>query len=60
MHGVTRPVRFRYRALRTGSDYHVQGLTQVDIRDFNVKVPCYLGVCVHPTVKVKFELREMQ
>ncbi len=62
MHGVTRPVRFRYRALRTGSDYHVQGLAQVDIRDFKVKVPCYLGVCVHPTVKikVKFKLREMQ
>ena len=62
MHGVTRPERFRYRALRTGSDYHVQGLTQLDIRDFSVKVPCYLGVCVRPTVKikVKFKLREMQ
>jgi len=62
MHGVTRNVTFRYKALRTGSDYHVQGLTQVDIRDFGVEVPCYLGICVHPVVKikVKFKLREMQ
>lgn len=60
MHGVTKPVKFRYRAKRTGSDYHVQGLTQIDIRDFGVEVPCYLGVCVHPDVKikVKFKLRE--
>lgn len=62
MHGVTKPVTFRYRAKRTGSDYHVQGLTQVDIRDFKIEVPCYLGVCVHPDVKikVKFKLREVQ
>jgi polyisoprenoid-binding protein YceI len=62
MHGVTKPVTVRYRAKRTGSDYHVQGLTEVDIRDFGIEVPCYLGVCVHPDVKikVKFKLREMQ
>lgn len=60
MHGVTKPVTFRYLAKRTGSDYHVQGLTHIDIRDFGVEVPCYLGVCVHPDVKikVKFKLRE--
>ena len=62
MHGVTKPVTVRYRAKRTGSDYLVQGLTEVDIRDFGIEVPCYLGVCVHPDVKikVKFKLREMQ
>jgi polyisoprenoid-binding protein YceI len=60
LHGVTKPVKFEYKAKRTGSDYHVQGMTQIDIRDFKVKVPCYLGVCVEPQVqiKVKFKLRD--
>lgn len=60
MHGVTKPVVFTYKAKRTGSDYHVQGLTEIDIRDFQVEVPCYLGVCVRPDVKikVKFKLRD--
>lgn len=62
LHGVTKSVKFNYRVKRTGSDYHVQGLASVDIRDFNVEVPCYLGVCVDPTVKlkVKFKLRDVE
>lgn len=60
LHGVSRSLPFRYKALRTGSDYLVQGLMQVDIRNYKIKVPCFLGVCVHPIVKikVKFKLRE--
>ena len=60
LNGVTKPVKFSYRARRNGNDYDVQGLTQIDIRDFKVEVPCYLGVCVEPTVKikVKFKLRD--
>jgi polyisoprenoid-binding protein YceI len=59
LNGVTKPVDFKYTAKRTGSDYHVQGLTKIDIRDFKVEVPCYLGVCVEPqvSIKVKFKLR---
>jgi polyisoprenoid-binding protein YceI len=60
LHGVTKPVKFTYKAKRTGSDYHVQGLSEIDIRDFKIEVPCYLGVCVKPEVKlkVKFKLRD--
>jgi hypothetical protein len=57
MHGVTKPIKFDYRAKRTGSDYHVQGKTQIDMRDFKVEVPCYLGVCVEPDVKIKIRLK---
>ena len=59
LHGTTRSLPFTYRVLRTGSDYHVQGLAQLDIRDYGVEVPCYLSVCVKPQVKlkVKFKLR---
>jgi polyisoprenoid-binding protein YceI len=60
LHGVKKPIKFTYKALRTGSDFHVQALASVDIRDHGIEVPCYLGVCVKPVVKlkVKFKLRE--
>lgn len=60
MHGVTKPLKFTYRAKRTGSDYHVQALAQIDIRDYKVEPPCLLGVCVDPEVKLKvaFKLRD--
>ena len=60
LHGVTKRLRFSYKALRTGSDYHVQALATIDIRDYDIEVPCYLGVCVDPEVKlkVKFKLRD--
>lgn len=58
--GVTKPMSFDYKAKRTGSDYHVQGKATIDIRDHEIEVPCYLGVCVDPEVKikVKFKLRD--
>lgn len=57
LHGVTKPLKFKYRASRTGSDYHVQGLATIDIRDHKVEVPCYLRVCVDPEVKLKVKLK---
>ncbi len=60
LHGVTKPVKFTYKANRTGSDYHVQALSTIDITDFGIEQPCYLGVCVDKKVKlkVKFKLRD--
>jgi polyisoprenoid-binding protein YceI len=60
LNGVTKDHKFTYKAKRTGSDYHVQGLSEIDIRDYKIEVPCYLGVCVKPDVKikVKFKLRD--
>lgn len=60
LNGVTRALTFNYKASRTGSDYHVQGLATVDITQFNLEQPCYLGVCVDKKVKLKvqFKLRQ--
>lgn len=60
LHGVTKPVQVKYRAKRTGSDYHVQGHTQIDITNFGIEKPCYLGVCTDTDVKIKakFKLRD--
>jgi polyisoprenoid-binding protein YceI len=60
LHGVTKPLAFKYHAKRTGSDYHIQGLATIDITQFGIKQPCYLGVCTDTEVKlkVKFKLRD--
>lgn len=60
LNGTTKDVKFGYKVERTGSDYHVQGLATIDITQFNLEKPCYLGVCVDKDVKVKvkFKLRE--
>jgi polyisoprenoid-binding protein YceI len=59
---VTKPADFKYKAKRTGSDYHVQAFFKepVNIKDYNVEVPCFAGVCVDKDVKVKvkFKLRD--
>jgi polyisoprenoid-binding protein YceI len=59
LNGQTKPVSFVYKAKRTGSDVHVQGRGEIDIEKFGIEIPCYLGVCVERTVKVKakFKLR---
>lgn len=57
MHGVTKAVPIQYKAARAGNTYLVQGLMSVDIRDFKIEVPCYLGVCVDPNVKVKVKFK---
>lgn len=60
LNGVTKDLKFQYKVKRTGSDYHVQGLIDVDITAFGIEKPCYLGVCVEKDVKakVKVKLRE--
>jgi len=46
-----------YRAeLAAGGVTKVQGALQLDIRDFEIKSPSYLGVTVAPVVEVKVEL----
>ena len=60
LNNVSQPVKFEYQVKRTGSDYHVQGRTTLDITKFKIEKPCYLGVCVDETVQVKtnFKVRE--
>ena len=60
LHGKEKSVPVKYKVKRTGSDYHVQGFTSVNIEEFGIEKPCYLGVCVDPNVKiaVKIKLRD--
>ncbi len=53
LNGVTAPFTFTYKVKGNGGSYQAQALGDLDIRKHKVEVPCYLGVCVEPTVKLK-------
>ena len=59
INGKTKKATIKYQAKRTGSDYHVQGLTTIDYTQW-IEEQCYLGVCVDKDVKIKakFKLRD--
>jgi len=60
LHGVGRNVHFRYKARNTGRVYRVEGLLYVNMHDYGIRVPTYLGVTVKPDVDVKVEFQLKQ
>ena len=61
IHGVSRPCSVHYRAEQGSSgEYRVRGTTRVDMRDFGIETPSYLGIHVEPgvDVQVDFSLRD--
>lgn len=60
LHGRQKAVSIDYRVRRVGSGYAVNGTIHLDMRDYGVATPSYLGVSVKPDVDVAawFEVRE--
>lgn len=57
LHGQSRPVKVRYRAeMGEGGVTQVRGSFQLDLRDFDLQAPSYLGVSVSPGVEIIAEL----
>ena len=59
--GLSRPCSVHYRAEQgAGNELHVRAATRIDMRDFGIEVPAYLGVRVDPTVaiQVDFSVRD--
>jgi polyisoprenoid-binding protein YceI len=52
IHGKSRPVRFTYRVARAGDRSRIAGSVHVEMTDFGIAVPGYLGVTVKPGVDV--------
>jgi polyisoprenoid-binding protein YceI len=52
LHGQTRDVNFHYVATLNGNTYDVKGNTTINVDDFGVKRPSYLGVTVKPAVDI--------
>ena len=56
LHGVSRSCSIHYRVEQAGSgEYRVRGTTRIDMRDFGVDVPAYLGVHVDPGVAIQVD-----
>ncbi len=55
IHGKTKNVNFHYTVAKSGSTLHVGGTTKVDIRDYGIDVPSYLGVTVKPDVDIEVQ-----
>jgi polyisoprenoid-binding protein YceI len=52
LHGTTKPVRVHYFATGTAKQVHVEGEFRVNMKEFGIPVPSYLGVTVKPDVHV--------
>jgi len=53
LHGVTRPTKVAYRAVRTAHGWHVTGTLHVQMNDHGITIPSYFGVTVQPDVDVQ-------
>jgi hypothetical protein len=52
LHGKTRPVTFHYKSSREGAKLKVRGSMHINMNDFGIEVPVYLGVTVKPDVDI--------
>lgn len=52
IHGTTKDVTFHYSAKGSGEAIDIKGTTRVNMNDYGVKTPSYLGVSVKPEVEV--------
>ena len=52
LHGQTRDVTFHYTAKQSGDGISVKASARINVDDFGVKRPSYLGVTVKPEVDV--------
>jgi polyisoprenoid-binding protein YceI len=61
LHGVTHGVRFSYSAEGTDKAAQVTGSMKINMKEFGVEVPSYLGVTVKPGVdiRVKFDAKDL-
>jgi polyisoprenoid-binding protein YceI len=53
LHGQTRPSSLHYAATNRAGTYRVDGNVRLNMNDFGVVVPSYLGVTVKPDVDVE-------
>ena len=52
LHGVTKDVKLHYSTSNTAGVYNVKGNFTIDMTDYQIEVPSYLGVTVKPGVDV--------
>ena len=56
LHGVTRPVKVSYHADGDAKRAKVDGTMHINMKEFKIEVPSYLGVTVKPNVDIEVKL----
>lgn len=51
LHGKSKDVQVKYRIVRTGTRYQVTGGVPLNLKDFDIDVPSYMGVTVQPDIE---------
>jgi len=51
IHGKSKDVKAKYRIVRTGNRYQVTGNVSLNLKDYDIDVPSYLGVTVQPDIE---------
>lgn len=57
IHGKTKPVTFQYVIRREGGVYVAEGKVPLNIKDFDINIPSYLGVTVKPDIETAVTFR---
>jgi polyisoprenoid-binding protein YceI len=57
LHGQTRPVSVHYDATAEGAGFSTHGKFHINMNEFGISVPSYLGVTVKPDVDVSASFR---
>jgi hypothetical protein len=52
LHGHSKPVPFHYVVTRAANGFDVSAKFQLNIKDYGIEVPSYLGITVKPDVEV--------
>ena len=55
IHGRSKNVSFHYTVAKVGSQLRVAGTSKLDIRDYGIDVPSYLGITVKPDIDVEVQ-----
>jgi len=56
LHGVSKAVKVSYKADGNKNQAKVEGSMRINMKDFKIEVPSYLGVTVKPNVDVEVKL----
>jgi polyisoprenoid-binding protein YceI len=57
IHGQTKPVAVSYRAKKSGAGFDISGAMRVNINEYGINIPSYLGVTMKPDVDVALSAR---
>jgi polyisoprenoid-binding protein YceI len=55
IHGHSKNVTFHYNLGRASGSLHVSGTVHLDVRDYSIDIPSYLGVTVKPEIDVEVQ-----